>query len=92
MAIEYKKILHYVMLFKSVIDTSDTNPALSELCMSRIRGMRDYLNDEEKMFLVDRHFPSPYALDKQSAQCRNIIDEVFKIMGIYKEPFYVVEE
>jgi hypothetical protein len=90
--IEYKKLLNYVMLMKSAHDLSKTDEILSKICWDRIYTMlRDkYLNDEEYEFILFKEIEYKVVQHGDKA-LREIIDDIFKIMGIYKEPSYVVD-
>jgi hypothetical protein len=79
--IEYKKLLHFLMLEKSAQDTGD------ELTARRCNNLllNGYFNAEEMKWLVD------HAIDLYAGNHRGLIDGIFKLMGIYKEPSYIVE-
>ena len=79
--IDYKKLLHVLMLEKSAKDTGD------ELIAGRYNNLllNGYLNSEEMTWMTEHSF------DLYSGNHRTLIDDLFKIMGIYKEPSYIVE-
>jgi hypothetical protein len=91
--IEYKKLLHYIMMYKSALDTRDNkNMPLAETFLKRCDDMilNDYFTDDELKELIKLQLKYNIVVN-QSLGCRDIIDHIFRVMGIYKEPTYVVE-
>jgi hypothetical protein len=90
--IDYTKILNYVMMMKSGLDLYSTDKGKAQFCMDKIHKMlKDkYLSDEELAFVIEKETEYD-VIHRKGEALREVIDDIFKIMGIYKEASYIVE-
>lgn len=84
--IDYKKILNYVMMYKSWVDSDKINDPMADTYDLYLMSMEigDFMSEDEWEWIRNNNI----AL---TTDFRENIDNIFKIMGIYKEPVLIAE-
>lgn len=84
--IDYKKILNYVMMYKSWVDSDKINDPMADTYDLYLMSMEigDFMSEDEWEWIRNNNITL-------TTDFRENIDNIFKIMGIYKEPVLIAE-